>query len=324
MAGANVGGAEMTIVNVDAKVDDQTRRQRLYAGELFAYSASPSVRALCEFARERIEEAFGTLEPRTAQHQLPVEEFVSIIGPLKTKFTHHPRSKELMQALFREFGCALESTYLDVPRLRVVSSDGYLTTGMGYAHPPHRDTWYSAPMAQINWWLPIYDLVPEDCLAFHPYYWDHPVRNDSHRFNYYEWNRERKTVSQHITSDTRFQPGAQEPIDLENQIRVITNPGGVILFSGAQLHSTVPNTSGVTRFSIDFRTVHISDLRDRCCAPNVDSAPLGTNLRDFLRATDLSQLPPEVIAMYDDEGAAQGREDDLVFRPESVRISSDA
>lgn len=314
----------MTIVNVDAKVDDQTRRRRLYAGELFAYSASPSVRALCEFARERIEEAFGTLEPKTAQYHLSVEEFVRIIGPLKTNFTHHPRSKELMRALFTEFGCDLESTYLDVPRLRVVSSDGYLTTGMGYAHPPHRDTWYSAPMAQINWWLPIYDLVPEDCLAFHPYYWNHSLRNDSHLFNYYDWNRERKTVSQHVTSDTRFQPGAQEPVDPENQIRVITNPGGVILFSGAQLHSTVPNTSGMTRFSIDFRTVHMGDLRERQSAPNVDSAPLGTNLRDFLRATDLSQLPPEIIAMYDDETAARGREDDLVFRPESVRVSSDA
>jgi len=64
-----------------------------------------------------------------------------------------------------EFGCDLcdlDDTYLDMPRLRVVSSHGYLTTGMGYAHPPHRDTWYSAPMAQINWWLPTYDLGPED------------------------------------------------------------------------------------------------------------------------------------------------------------------
>jgi hypothetical protein len=33
MAGDNFGGAEMTIVNVDAKMDDQTRRQRLYEGQ---------------------------------------------------------------------------------------------------------------------------------------------------------------------------------------------------------------------------------------------------------------------------------------------------
>jgi len=75
---------------------------------------------------------------------------------------------------------------------------------------------------------------------------------------------------------------------MENQIRVITNTGGIILFSEAPLHSTVPNTSRVTRFSSDFRTAHIGALQDRRSAPNVNSASMGTNRRDFLRATDLS------------------------------------
>lgn len=111
---------------------------------------------------------------------------------------------------------------------------------------------------------------------------------------------------------------------MENQIRVITNLGGIILFSEAQLHPTVPNASGVTRFSIDFRTVHSGDLQARCGAPNVDSAPIGTNLRDFMRATDLPRLPAEIIAMYEDAQAAEGWEEDLAFQPESVRSSTDA
>ena len=65
------------------------------------------------------------------------------------------------------------------------------------------------------------------------------------------------------------------------------------------MHSTVPNTSGRTRISIDFRTVHIDDVIAKRGAPNVDSACTGTVLRDFLRASDFSHIPEEIVAQYD-------------------------
>jgi len=40
-------------------------------------------------------------------------------------------------------------------------------------------------------------------------------------------------------------------------------------------------------------------------APNIDSECTGTTLRDYLRATDLSRLPEEVIAPYDTEPPAE-------------------
>ena len=70
-----------------------------------------------------------------------------------------------------------------MPRLRTVTSDGYLTSGLGYAFKPHRDTWYSSPMCQLNWWLPIYETTPENTMAFHPRYWDLPIKNSSNDFN---------------------------------------------------------------------------------------------------------------------------------------------
>lgn len=48
-------------------------------------------------------------------------------------------------------------------------------------------------------------------------------------------------------------------MQLDPQIRVVLPAGGILIFSGAQMHSTTPNSSGKTRFSIDFRTVHIDD-----------------------------------------------------------------
>lgn len=73
-----------------------------------------------------------------------------------------------------------------------------------------------------------------------------------------------------------------------------------MLFSAAQLHSTVPNTCGLTRYSIDFRTVHLDDVWQKCGAPNSDSACTGTTMRDYMRAADFARLPEEAVARYFD------------------------
>jgi hypothetical protein len=101
-------------------------------------------------------------------------------------------------------------------------------------------------------------------------------------------------------------------MELDPQIRIIVPPGGVILFSSAQMHSTVPNTSGRARYSIDFRTVNLADLRAGFAAPNVDSRPVGTSLRDFVRGSDGAPMPDEVVQKYDNARAGEGV---LVYRP---------
>jgi hypothetical protein len=217
--------------------------------------------------------------------------------------------------MLQEFGCDLSKTYFDVPRLRSATSDEYLTSGIAYAFHPHRDTWYSAPSCQLNWWLPVYEIQSDNCLAFHPRYWSQPLRNGSTRYNYYEWNKKsRGNAAQHIKTDTRDQPRPEELVELEPQTRIVCKVGGIILFSGAQLHSTVPNTSGRARFSIDFRTVHLDDVVAKNGAPNIDSASTGTTLRDFLCSADLSQIPEELIRPYDQHPPRDGV---LVYAPPS-------
>ncbi|MCG5220659.1 2OG-Fe(II) oxygenase family protein [Streptosporangium soli] len=296
----------MTSVFSNSRVDDDTRRHLLFQGEVFVYSASPASAELVGFARELIAEAFGGRDPETAQFDMAVEEFAALLADLKPRFIHHPRCKELLPRVIEEFGCTLGQTYFDVPRLRTSTSNDYLTSGISYAFHPHRDCWYSAPFNQVNWWIPVYDVVPENVMAFHTGYFDQPVRNGSARYDYGEWNRtSRQTAAQHVRGDTRDQPRPEEPIDLEPQVRVVPEPGGVMIFSGAQLHSTVPNTSGRTRFSIDFRTVDIDDVRSGRGAPNVDAECTGTTLRDFVRCSDLDAMPEELAQRY--ESAALAR-----------------
>jgi hypothetical protein len=292
----------MTTVFSNSGVDDDTRRTMLYSGDIFVYPASPASAELIGFARELIEDAFRGRDPETAQYEMPVEEFAALLADLKPRFIHHRQCKKLLPMVIEEADCDLDLTYFDVPRLRTSTSNDYLTTGISYAFHPHRDCWYSAPFNQINWWIPIYPVVAENVMAFHTQYFEQPVANGSARYDYAEWNRtSRHTAAQHVRRDTREQPRPEQPIELEPQIRVVPEAGGMMMFSGAQLHSTVPNTSGRTRFSIDFRTVHIGDARDRVGAPNVDAACTGTTLRDFVRCSDLERMPEELAVAYEKE-----------------------
>lgn len=303
----------MNTIYYDAPCSDDVRRQQLFNGQLFVYAPRPSTIAFCDFARGLIQEAFGALYPPTAQYHLQVDQYAAILGALKPKFIHHPESKEHIRKIFSEMGCDLNKSYFDVPKMRSSTSDNYLTTGIAYAWHPHRDTWYSAPDCQINWWIPIYDIESENAMAFHPHYWDRPVRNTSSGYNYYQWNQLHRGehVAQYLTEDPRPLPRPSEAFEREPEIRLICPAGGIILFAAAQMHSSVPNTSGRTRFSIDFRTVHLDDVVAKRGAPNLDNESTGTVMRDYLRASDFSRLPDEVIALYDDGSGSSG---ELIYK----------
>lgn len=302
----------MNTIYFDRNMPDQLRRQELYNGQLFAYSRCDAVLRFAQFTRDLIIEAFGDPDPATIQERVPVERCVEILAELKPRFIHHPESKRFVREMLVELGCDPDKTYFDVPRMRTAFPADYLSSGIAYAFHPHRDTWYSAPMCQINWWLPIFEITSGNSMALHPQYWNRAVKNGSSGYNYYLWNKEsRKNAAQHIKSDTRVQPKAEEPLELDPQVRLVPDVGGVIAFSAAQMHSTVPNATNATRYSIDFRTVHVDDVWARNGAPNVDSACTGTTMRDYLRVSDLTRVPEEAVAMYDDGTAILG---DVIFR----------
>jgi hypothetical protein len=289
----------MATLYFDRDLSDDQRRRALYNGDIFVYSPIESTKKLCALARRMIEQAFAPHDPRLIDQYLSMEEAAEILSELKPSFIHNPECKRLLPEIIVELGGDPAKTYFDVPRMRSAYSTSYLTSGIAYAFHPHRDTWYSAPMCQINWWLPIFDIVPENCLFIQPDYFVKAIKNSSATYNYREWNAQsRVEAAKHVRSDTREQPKPQQEIG-QDDIRVICPPGGIILFSGAQLHGTVPNTSGVARYSIDFRTVHLNEVVAHDGARNMDSRCTGTTMGDYLRCTDLQRLPAEVISSYD-------------------------
>jgi len=290
----------------DSPMTDEERRDRLYKGDIFIFSPSPATRQLIALAGEMLTSGFAPYDPREIHKHKTPEEVAGILATLKPRFIHHPDCKKLIPAIMEEHGVEVDKLYFDVPRMRSAYPSDFLTSGIAYAFDAHRDTWYSAPMCQQNWWIPIYPLHPDNSMGFYPRHFEEGVDNNSEIYNYYEWNeKSRGSAAQHIKTDTRPQPKAQQDIE-KVTVRFLPPPGGIVLFSGAQLHETVPNLAGVARYSIDFRTVHYDDVLARRGAPNVDSRCTGTTMRDYMNARDMSPLPEEVVRLYDDGTEVRG------------------
>jgi hypothetical protein len=300
------------VVSSETNLTDDERRRRLYDGEVFCIPRRETVKAFTQFAFGMITQAFGSHDPLTAHNELTVEEYVEILAKLKPRFTHHYKSKQLLRDILVDLGADPAKTYFDVPKLRVVPPSDYLSAGLGYNYTPHRDTWYSAPQCQNNWWTPIAGNSATTGMQFHPDFWLRPAPNTSNDFDAYEWNRTaRRDAAAYVKDDPRPHPRLAEG-GPGTELRVVGEPGSLLSFSGAQLHSTVPNQTETARLSIDFRTVHIDDLVSQIGPDNVDSQSTGTSVRDYRRADNGESLPDRVIAQYDRDGSSEGV---LVFDP---------
>lgn len=311
----------VTPVHFDAPAGDDARRRALYAGELFVYSPRPAATEFCAFTRGLIEAAFDGLDPETAQAGMAVERYIEVLSELKPRFIHHAESKRHVRAMLAEAGCDLETTYFDVPRLRTSTSDGYLTTGIAYAWHPHRDTWYSAPQTQLNWWFPVYELQAGNAMAFHLDHFASAVPNSSAAYNYYEWNaKHRRAAAAQVGKDARPLPGPTVEVDVSNSLTLVAPVGGLMIFSGAQLHSSVPNRTGKTRFSIDFRTVNVADIKAGLGAPRTDVECTGSTIRDYIRASDFSPMPADIVALFND-GTEEGA-DELLYAENAKNLGA--
>jgi len=286
----------MNIIRVNPKSDDLQRREFVFDGNFIVYSKSEALENITSHANTLIVSAFGN-DPEKAQYNMSVQEFVDIAGALKTEFTNAAKTKELIKEILLEFKADVNKTYFDVPRLRIVTSDNFLSSGVGYAYKAHRDTWYSSPSSQVNWWMPVYDLQHANTMSMYPGYWDKPLKNSSEIFDYQNWcNEGRKMATSVIGQDMRKHPLPTEAVEETTETRFVMASGEMLIFSAAQVHATAPNTSGKTRFSMDFRTLHLDDLQQSRGAKNIDNKSTGTTLGDFLSIKDFTKINEEIIS----------------------------
>jgi hypothetical protein len=279
-------------VDLDAPAGEL--RQALYAGNLFIMTRLRAVSEFVEYTREQLTELFKPYDPEHAHEYFDKTEMARMLGAWKPAFIHSERSNDLVREIIRQIGFKPEETHYDVPKPRTSFPVGHLTTGIAFAFPWHRDAWYSAPAQQINWWLPVYAARPDNSMSFDLESFDRAVPNTSAAFDYYKNNARRLNTANQVAHEEQARPGALDHAP-NHDLVVLPAPGGVLLFSGAQLHRSIPNTSGRARFSVDFRTVDVSDIKAGRGAPLVDAYCTGTAIRDFHNVVDGSTFDEETV-----------------------------
>jgi hypothetical protein len=284
----------MSNIYIDPHVASQDLRGMLYRGDLVVLTKLDPVAEFAEFVRGQLRELFAPHDPEQAHACYTPAELALVLGAWKPSFIHHQRSKELTRAIAVAAGFDPQDTYYDVPKPRTSYPEDHLTTGIAFAFPWHRDTWYAGPAQQINWWFPVFNLKPENAMKFDPHAFARAVDNDSDTFDSYQANRDRFTVAKQVGKDSRSRPGAKNHTAPEELV-VLPIPGQVILFSGAQLHASIRNISGMSRYSVDFRTISRQDVEAGIGAPLVDVRCTGTMLREFACVSTEERLPEEFV-----------------------------
>jgi hypothetical protein len=115
----------------------------------------------------------------------------------------------------------------------------------------------------------VWPITEGRTFAIHPALWNVPIDNNSADFNLAD-------VMQRLrTAPGTLGPGQLAPrplgaVDAEGGVPVVIEPGEIIAFSSAHAHVGVANHTGLTRVSLETRTVSIADVRAGRGAPNVD------------------------------------------------------
>jgi hypothetical protein len=278
----------------DPAILEASLRQRLYSGDLIILTRLSALAEFVGYMREELDKLFAPHDPQHVHEHIDPGEMAALLGEWKPRWIHAERSRDLVRAIIAEAGFAPEFTHYDVPKPRTSFPVGHLTTGIAFAFPWHRDVWYSAPAQQINWWLPIFPVEETNAMSFDLASFGAAVPNTSGDFDYYENNTRRHTTAKSVGNEAQARPRAIDHVPGLDMIP-LPAPGEVLLFSGAQLHKSIPNTSGLARYSVDFRTVDTRDLRAGRGAPLVDVNCTGTAIRDFVSVKDESALDEETI-----------------------------
>jgi hypothetical protein len=173
--------------------------------------------------------------------------------------------------------------FWDRPHLRVSphgdEHEDRRTAKLGF----HRDTWSSNFYSQTNWWAPIYPITAGRTIVFYPEYWQKPLKNTSA-----DWDLEEIRTGE---SGVPVVPEPAEPVGVASELRVVVEPGGLLCFSGAHLHASVPNAMGVARFSVEVRTADAEDEASGRGASNLDGEAPRVALVWFRQVMDGMPLP---------------------------------
>ena len=262
---------------------------RIYAGDVLRLGGLQPMQALVAFTRAFLEEAFAPFVPVEIHRHLSHQQQTESFAQRQRDFARAPEVKRLWQDVFEAagldaHGLARDSLYLRfqphqdrgaaVPRARTTATIAF-----------HRDTWGSNLYAQTNWWAPIYNIDAGRTFAIYPSLWERPVANTSATFDLMALLERSKSGGRNANDADAAIPHLTEQLEAE-ALPVVINPGEIIAFSSAHAHAGVPNATGLTRISLETRSLWIDDVRSGRGAPNLDGHARWMSPGMFRRVSD--------------------------------------
>ncbi len=256
----------------------------LYNGEVYLLQPNQLTLQIVSAVEESLHQKLGQ-NPRTAQFDHTAIDFFKKIGQLRKLFYTHSRYLNYLRALLSYYHWDPEQTVFDPMRLRTVQSGGHVNPAAKAIYHCHRDTWYANPTCQITWWIPLHDVQLNETFEFYPSYFSRAVQNNSGVFDHNSWTAQDKNKKigwqDKDTGKEAIYPSLQQTID-RSGFGVSCPKGSLLLFSGQHLHATLKQSTGKTRFSIDFRTVSKPHFEQNIGPLNVDNASTGTSFNHHL------------------------------------------
>lgn len=265
----------------------------LYAGQIVRFSGLPQMAAIVAFTRAFVEARLAPYPPIEIHRHIEPRELGSRLGAVKAAYAQSPEVKRLWRALFDAVGLDPQDTARDRLMLRFQPHTepgdtlpwSRSTATVGF----HRDSWGTSLSAQVNWWAPVWPITAGRTLAIYPRLWDVAVPNNSADFDLAQV-MERLRTAPGTVGPGELAPGPTQPVDPEDGVPVVLEPGEIIAFSSAQAHVGVPNHTGLTRVSLETRTVSIADVRARRGAPDLDGRSRWVAPGMFQRLSDATPL----------------------------------
>lgn len=271
----------------DAPPATDVRRRRVYAGEVLLLEPTDASSALAASVLDLLADELESSDVRAAPRQLSNDELFRRIGRVRKIIYMEPAYHAKLRDVLEAHGFDPDEIAFDPLRLRVVSHLGHENPLAAPVYYPHRDTWYGHSQTLITWWIPLHDLARDETFVFYPERFDTAVPNDSEVFDYDEWVKNGWSLKigwQDLEASRRARyPRVTGELDAGEAVGFACRAGENLLFSGAQFHRTLPQALGRTRYSIDFRLVHLGDHASGFGAPNVDNRSRGSALVDYVK-----------------------------------------
>ena len=261
-------------------------RGRVFRGGLLVFRGLPAMAGLAARARAMAEAAFDPFPPPLAQDSFGPEDYLARAAALRRSFMRDGEARAAFRAVLESIGLDPAATFADRLILRLQPSGDTHSGRRVRDLPPHRDTWGSNLMAQINLWGPVFPLDPGATMVIWPALFERALPNTSADW---DLDRLREAPGRYpLLPVLRGPPpggGAAAGVEAA-EVPVLIRPGDLLCFSGAHLHASRPNRTGRVRVSVDSRIVCLADVRAGRGAVNVDGRAPRVGREWFHRVSD--------------------------------------